>query len=125
MCRYRDFRLSCRAVVAHPPLQLSHSLLKFAATAVGDHSTAQLYVINPQAEPQGTTQLFQFVPPDGSEISITPTGGQVLPGQVMNTSPGGIPPRFVYALSCMHRGGTVMNCIQMFIGFSTNGISKY
>ncbi|XP_023649466.2 cilia- and flagella-associated protein 74 isoform X1 [Paramormyrops kingsleyae] len=77
----RDFRLSCRAAAAHPQLQLSHSLLKFAATAVGDHSTALLYVISPQAEPQGTPQLFQFVPPDDSEISITPTGGQVLPGQ--------------------------------------------
>ncbi|XP_048873042.1 cilia- and flagella-associated protein 74 isoform X2 [Brienomyrus brachyistius] len=76
----RDFRLSCRAVVAHPPLQLSHSLLKFAATAVGDHSTALLYVTN-RAEPQGAPQLFQFVPPDDSEISITPTGGQVMPGQ--------------------------------------------
>ncbi|KAK1898268.1 Cilia- and flagella-associated protein 74, partial [Dissostichus eleginoides] len=36
----RDFPLSCRAVGVRPPLQLSHSLVQFGATAVGDRSTA-------------------------------------------------------------------------------------
>ncbi|XP_031469238.1 cilia- and flagella-associated protein 74 isoform X2 [Phasianus colchicus] len=42
----RQFKLSCRAVGVHPPLELSHSLVQFAATALNDVSTATLYVMN-------------------------------------------------------------------------------
>ncbi|KAJ8016666.1 hypothetical protein DPEC_G00009610 [Dallia pectoralis] len=93
----RDFPLSCHAIGIHPPLELSHSVVHFGATAVGDRSTAMLHIINKHnrhneftstmphigqdpVAPDGP-RLFAFVPPKTSEISITPEAGQVLPGQ--------------------------------------------
>ncbi|KAG7519814.1 hypothetical protein JOB18_016556 [Solea senegalensis] len=94
----RDFLLSCRAVGVRPPLELSHSLVKFGATALGDHSTAVLYLINPQtsrnqSKPPVTAaakdaltpvapRLFSFVlPKKCSHVSIAPSTGRLLPGE--------------------------------------------
>ncbi|XP_051280852.1 cilia- and flagella-associated protein 74 isoform X4 [Dicentrarchus labrax] len=93
----RDFRLSCRAVGVRPPLELSHSLVQFGATAVGDHSTAILYLINHQTNHIQSKQpipplvkdavvpvaprLFSFTLPKDSDISITPSAGGLLPGE--------------------------------------------
>ncbi|XP_064156962.1 cilia- and flagella-associated protein 74 isoform X2 [Anguilla rostrata] len=93
----RDFKLRCSGVGVHPPLELSHSLVQFGATAAGDVSTAVLHVVNAHtghgdlarppprvgkgpASPAGP-RLFQFAVPESSEISIAPTTGRVLPGQ--------------------------------------------
>ncbi|KAJ8371108.1 hypothetical protein SKAU_G00111360 [Synaphobranchus kaupii] len=93
----RDFKLSCCAVGVLPPLELSHSLVQFGATAAGDESTAVLHVVNSHtshnqftrppprigkgaASPVGP-KLFEFALPETSEINITPTTGRVLPGQ--------------------------------------------
>ncbi|KAK9515636.1 hypothetical protein VZT92_026264 [Zoarces viviparus] len=93
----RDFPLSCRAVGVCPPLQLSHSLVEFGATAVGDRSTAVLYLINLQTNHNQSKQpvppvvkdavapveprLFSFSLPEDSDISITPSAGSLLPGE--------------------------------------------
>ncbi|XP_054465778.1 cilia- and flagella-associated protein 74 [Anoplopoma fimbria] len=93
----RDFPLSCRAVGVRPPLQLSHSLVQFGATAVGDHSTAILYLINHQTNHNQSKQpippavkearapvaprLFSFTLPEDSDISISPSAGGLLPGE--------------------------------------------
>ncbi|KAM4609911.1 cilia- and flagella-associated protein 74 [Polymixia lowei] len=93
----RDFPLSCRGAGIHPPLELSYSLVQFGGTAVGDHSSTALYVINPHTshnklnplvprvgrEPTAPvgSRLFSFVLPEKSEISITPSAGRVLPGE--------------------------------------------
>ncbi|XP_035863811.1 cilia- and flagella-associated protein 74 isoform X3 [Sander lucioperca] len=93
----RDFLLSCRAVGVRPPLELSHSLVQFGATAVGDHSTAILYLINHQNNHNQSKQpvppvvkdamapvaprLFSFTLPKDSDISITPSAGGLLPGE--------------------------------------------
>ncbi|XP_039657369.1 cilia- and flagella-associated protein 74 isoform X5 [Perca fluviatilis] len=93
----RDFLLSCRAVGVRPPLELSHSLVQFGATAVGDHSTAILYLINHQNNHKQSKQpvppvvkgavapvaprLFSFTLPKDSDISITPSAGGLLPGE--------------------------------------------
>ncbi|XP_032377237.1 cilia- and flagella-associated protein 74 isoform X4 [Etheostoma spectabile] len=93
----RDFFLSCRAVGVHPPLALSHSLVQFGATAVGDHSTAVLYLINHQKNHNQSKQpipsvakdamapvaprLFSLTLPKDSDISITPSTGRLLPGE--------------------------------------------
>ncbi|XP_076597344.1 cilia- and flagella-associated protein 74 isoform X1 [Chaetodon auriga] len=93
----RDFPLSCRAVGVHPPLELSHSLVQFGATAVGDRSTAILYLINHQTNHNRSKQpvppvvkdsmapvaprLFSFSLPKDSDISITPSAGGLLPGE--------------------------------------------
>ncbi|KAK6477540.1 cilia- and flagella-associated protein 74 [Huso huso] len=93
----RDFKLSCQAVGVHPPLELSHSLVQFGATAVNDKSTATLYVVNSHTScnefthpvprigkgaiaPVGPTS-FKFVYPEDSDITITPAVGTVLPGK--------------------------------------------
>ncbi|XP_067447707.1 cilia- and flagella-associated protein 74 isoform X2 [Thunnus thynnus] len=93
----RVFLLSCRAVGVRPPLELSHSLVKFGATAVGDHSTALLHLINhhtdgnqsKQPAPLGVREamapvaprLFCFTPPQDSDIRITPSAGRLLGGE--------------------------------------------
>ncbi|XP_041712166.2 cilia- and flagella-associated protein 74 isoform X1 [Coregonus clupeaformis] len=93
----RDFPLSCHAVGVHPPLELSHSLVQFGGTAVGDCSTAVLHVVNAHTSRNEFThpvprigrdpvvpvgpRLFAFTPPENTEISLTPRTGRVLPGQ--------------------------------------------
>ncbi|KAM7404384.1 hypothetical protein PAMP_011732 [Pampus punctatissimus] len=93
----RVFLLSCRAVGVRPPLELSHSLVSFGATAVGDQSTAVLYLFNNHADcnaskppaPRGLREavapvaprLFCFTPPQDSDIRITPPAGRLLAGE--------------------------------------------
>lgn len=85
----------------HPPLELSHSLVQFGATALGDQSTAILQLINRPTDRNqskqpvtpvmkdgmsvGVPRLFSFVLPEDSDISITPTAGRLLPGEVEYT----------------------------------------
>ncbi|XP_044301249.1 cilia- and flagella-associated protein 74 [Varanus komodoensis] len=93
----RYFKLSCKAVGVHPPLQLSHSLVQFSATALNDVSTATLFVINShvslsqfnhagprigsgEVAPVGPTS-FQFLVPEDAPITIMPCVGTVLPGK--------------------------------------------
>uniref|UniRef100_A0A7M4F678 Cilia and flagella associated protein 74 n=1 Tax=Crocodylus porosus TaxID=8502 RepID=A0A7M4F678_CROPO len=93
----RQFKLSCKAVGVHPPLELSHSLVQFAATALNDVSTATLYVINShvslnrfthavprigkgQTAPVGPTS-FEFHVPESSPVTVIPSVGTVLPGK--------------------------------------------
>ncbi|XP_025038457.2 cilia- and flagella-associated protein 74 isoform X2 [Pelodiscus sinensis] len=93
----RQFKLSCKAVGVHPPLELSHSLVKFAATALNDVSTATLYVVNShvslnrfthavprigngETAPVGPTS-FEFLVPEESPVTIMPSVGTVLPGK--------------------------------------------
>ncbi|XP_049733597.1 cilia- and flagella-associated protein 74 isoform X1 [Elephas maximus indicus] len=93
----RQFKLSCRAVGIHPPLELSHYHIKFAATALYDTSVTTLYVINSHLSmnslthsvprissqdvaPVGPTS-FEFLLPPDSPITISPSVGTVLPGK--------------------------------------------
>ncbi|XP_053480675.1 cilia- and flagella-associated protein 74 isoform X3 [Ictalurus furcatus] len=93
----RVFQLPCRAIGVRPVLELSNSLVQFGATAVGDRSTAVLYVLNSHTSLNDFTRpmprigkgpvspvgarFFTFIPPENSEITVTPTSGRVLPGQ--------------------------------------------
>ncbi|XP_056399641.1 cilia- and flagella-associated protein 74 [Hyla sarda] len=93
----RQFKISCKAIGVHPPLELSHSLIQFPATALNDTSTAAIYVINAHTScnefthpvprigkgeiaPVGPTS-FQFQLPEDSSITISPSVGIVLPGK--------------------------------------------
>ncbi|KAM6371589.1 cilia- and flagella-associated protein 74 [Pluvialis apricaria] len=93
----RQFKLSCKAVGVHPPLELSHSLVRFAATALNCVSTAPLYVMNShvsvnhfthavprigkgEVAPVGPTS-FEFCVPEDCPVTITPSVGTVLPGK--------------------------------------------
>ena len=42
----REFKIQCKGVAVHPPLDLSHQVIHFAATAMNDVSTALVHVIN-------------------------------------------------------------------------------
>ncbi|XP_071392092.1 cilia- and flagella-associated protein 74 [Centroberyx affinis] len=75
----REFPLSCRGVGVRPPVELSHSLVQFGATAVGDQSNALLYLVNPVGP--AAPRLFSFALPEDSEISVAPSAGRVLPGE--------------------------------------------
>ncbi|XP_053173341.1 cilia- and flagella-associated protein 74 [Scomber japonicus] len=93
----RVFLLTCRAVGVRPPLQLSHSLVQFGATAVGDQSTALLYLINHHTDSNQSKQsatpgvreavapvaprLFCFTPPEDSDVRISPSAGRLLAGE--------------------------------------------
>ncbi|XP_056102909.1 cilia- and flagella-associated protein 74 [Rhinichthys klamathensis goyatoka] len=74
----RDFVLSCHATGVQPSLKLSHSLVEFGGTALGDRATAVLYVEN---RISAGPRLFSFSVPEDSDISIAPSSGRVLPGQ--------------------------------------------
>uniref|UniRef100_A0A8C6W569 Cilia- and flagella-associated protein 74 n=1 Tax=Nannospalax galili TaxID=1026970 RepID=A0A8C6W569_NANGA len=93
----RCFKVSCQAVGVHPPLELSHYQIKFAATALYGTSVSTLYVINSHlsmnklthslprigsedASPVGPTS-FEFLMPPNSPITISPSVGTVLPGK--------------------------------------------
>ncbi|XP_072676155.1 cilia- and flagella-associated protein 74 isoform X2 [Canis lupus baileyi] len=93
----RSFKLACRAVGIHPPLELSHYQVKFAATSLYDTSVATLYIINSHvsinslihsvprigsedAFPVGPTS-FEFLLPPDAPITISPSVGTVSPGK--------------------------------------------
>lgn len=82
----RDLRLSCRGSGVHPPLELSHSLVRFRDTAVSDCSSAVVFLTNHEAMRERMTpvppRLFTFAVPSDGEISISPAGGRLQPGQV-------------------------------------------
>ncbi|XP_062888913.1 cilia- and flagella-associated protein 74 [Mobula hypostoma] len=93
----REFRISCTAVGVLPPLQLSHSVVHFAATALYDMSTVTLYVVNSRTSQNKFTHpetrirsgevapvgpaTFEFIIPEFSHLTIVPAVGTVLPGQ--------------------------------------------
>ncbi|XP_061760780.1 cilia- and flagella-associated protein 74 [Nerophis ophidion] len=84
----RVFPLACRAMGVCPPLELSHYLIQFGSTAVGDHSTALLYLTYSQCGRKLSKQpacaegrLFSFTPPRDSSFSISPAAGRLLPGE--------------------------------------------
>ncbi|KAF5924749.1 hypothetical protein HPG69_016714 [Diceros bicornis minor] len=93
----RCFKLTCQAVGVHPPLELSHYQIKFAATSLYDTSVATLYVVSSHlsmsslahsvprigsedTSPVGPTS-FEFLLPPDSPITISPSVGTVLPGK--------------------------------------------
>ncbi|XP_072281754.1 cilia- and flagella-associated protein 74 isoform X2 [Pyxicephalus adspersus] len=93
----RQFKVSCKAIGVHPPLELSDSLVQFPGTALNDVSIAALYVVNSHIScnefthpvprvgkgaiaPVGPTS-FQFMVPDDSPITISPSVGSVMPGK--------------------------------------------
>ncbi|XP_071804990.1 cilia- and flagella-associated protein 74-like [Asterias amurensis] len=98
----RDFKISCKAVAVHPPLELSHSTIHFAATAMEDSSITSLSVINSHTNanefthpvprigkgeiaPVGPT-AFEFVVPEGVPLAVSPAVGVVNPGKKAKVS---------------------------------------
>ncbi|KAL5014796.1 hypothetical protein ScPMuIL_009066 [Solemya velum] len=93
----REFKIQCKGVGVHPPLELSNQVIHFAATALYDVSTASLHVINSHTStnefthpvprigkgdivPTGPTS-FEFMIPEDSPITISPSVGTIDPGK--------------------------------------------
>ena len=103
----------------HPPLELSHYQIKFAATSLYDTSVATLYVVNPHLSvnslthsvprigsgdscPVGPTS-FEFLLPPGSSVIISPSVGTVLPGKVGVGPRGTLAPQQMWGQLCPSR----------------------
>jgi hypothetical protein len=43
---FREFKIQCEGIGVHPPLELSHQVIHFAATALYDVSSATAHVVN-------------------------------------------------------------------------------
>ena len=43
---YREFKIKCKGVGVHPPMELSDQVVHFKATALNDYSLNDIYVIN-------------------------------------------------------------------------------
>lgn len=93
----REFKIQCKGIGVHPPLELSHQVIHFAATSLYDVSTASLHIVNSHSSmneythpvprigkgdiaPVGPT-AFEFVIPEGAPITISPSVGTIDPGQ--------------------------------------------
>uniref|UniRef100_A0ABM5EKQ9 Cilia- and flagella-associated protein 74 isoform X1 n=3 Tax=Pogona vitticeps TaxID=103695 RepID=A0ABM5EKQ9_9SAUR len=93
----RQFKVSCKAVGVHPPLELTHALIQFPPTALNDTSATRIHIVNShvgysrfddfvprigdgEVAPVGPTS-FQFLVPEDSPITIMPCVGTVLPGK--------------------------------------------
>lgn len=42
----REFKIQCKGIGVHPPLEMSHQVIHFSATSLYDVSTAYFHVIN-------------------------------------------------------------------------------
>lgn len=100
-----------------PTLALSHSLVQFGPTAVGDHSTALLYLTYNQTvrnqskqRPSAGARLFSFTPPQDSSIRITPAAGRLLPGKVRRGGGG-----HLSSSGWPLTGTSLMSLIKLFI----------
>ncbi|XP_074655233.1 cilia- and flagella-associated protein 74-like isoform X2 [Tubulanus polymorphus] len=93
----RQFKIQCKGVGVHPPLELSHQIVHFAATSLNDVSTKSIHVINNHTDmnefthpvprigkgeiaPVGPTS-FEFVVPAGAPLIVSPSVGTVEPNQ--------------------------------------------
>ncbi|CAH1773330.1 unnamed protein product [Owenia fusiformis] len=93
----REFKIQCKGVGVHPPLELSQQVVHFKATALNDVSTTSLHVINSHTSmnefthpvprigkgeiaPVGPTS-YEFMIPDGAPLTISPSVGTIEPGQ--------------------------------------------
>ncbi|KAK7476539.1 hypothetical protein BaRGS_00032219 [Batillaria attramentaria] len=93
-----DFKISCVGVGVLPPLQLSHQVVHFAATALYDVSTASVNVVNHHTSSNEFTHpvprigtkgeicpveptSYEFVVPPGVPLTVSPAVGTIDPGK--------------------------------------------
>ena len=89
----RTFKLPCQGIGVLPALELSESVINFAATAVNDTSSAAISVRNPRLSRLNSAvirravmtqgqKMFEFVVPEDSHITICPKVAAVTLGEV-------------------------------------------
>ena len=98
--RCRAYQLPCCGEGVLPSLRLSHSVVNFAATAVGDVSSAVIAVHNPKlsrlnsavirgaVQPQGA-KSFEFALPSSVPLTLSPAVATVPLGEVRREGRGG------------------------------------
>lgn len=93
----REFKIQCEGIGVHPPLELSHQVIHFAATALYDVSSATTHVVNSHTSTNEFTHpvprigkgdivpvsptSFEFKIPENSPITISPSVGTIEPGK--------------------------------------------
>ena len=92
----RSFKLKCKGVAVHPPLELEYNTVNFSATAVGDQNVSGVHLINShtsqnefthpvprigrgEVAPVVTTS-FEFCIPEGAPLEVWPAVGSIEPG---------------------------------------------
>ncbi|XP_052759795.1 cilia- and flagella-associated protein 74-like isoform X2 [Mya arenaria] len=93
----REFKIQCKGVGVHPPLELTNQVVHLKATSLYDVSTASLHVVNSHTSmnefthpvprigkgeiaPVGPTS-FEFKVPEGVPITMSPSVGTIQPGE--------------------------------------------
>ncbi|KAL3862108.1 hypothetical protein ACJMK2_008101 [Sinanodonta woodiana] len=64
----REFKIQCKGTGVHPPLELSHQVIHFAATSLYDVSTASLHVVNSHTS---TNEFTHPVPRIGKGLRLS------------------------------------------------------
>eukprot|EP00116_Pleurobrachia_bachei_P006356 sb/3466618/ len=78
----RHFSLTCTATGVIPHLEVSHPLIQFAPTALGDVRQASFYITNNAPKTEASLKKsFQIVIPKGVDLTVSPSVGTVAPGQ--------------------------------------------
>ena len=92
----RSFKLKCKGVAVHPPLELEYNTINFSATAVGDQNVTGVHLINShtsrnefthpvprigrgEVAPVITTS-YEFCVPEGAPLEVWPAVGSIEPG---------------------------------------------
>ena len=86
-CTCRDFKISCVGVGVLPPLQLSHQVVHFAATALYDVSTAAFHVLNNHTSSNEFTHPVPRIGTKGTPLSVWNRANRRLNPQPPTTIP--------------------------------------
>jgi hypothetical protein len=73
----KEYQIPCRGTGVFPALELSHTVIKMAAVAEGGRTSESVVLSNVGKE----SKLFEFTPPEGSNLTLAPSHGRLGPGE--------------------------------------------
>ena len=92
----REFKIRCQGVGVHTPLNLSHQVIHFPATAVYDESVAYIHINNNHLDTNefkhpvpriGSGEIaavgptsYEFIVPPDAPFTVSPSVGTLEPG---------------------------------------------
>ncbi|KAJ8320230.1 hypothetical protein KUTeg_001817 [Tegillarca granosa] len=93
----REFKIQCKGIGVHPPLELSKQVVHFSATALYDVSTTAIHVVNSHTSTNEFTHpvprigkgeiapvtptSFEFIVPENAPLTLSPSVGTIEPGK--------------------------------------------